>query len=116
MKRGGPLKRTGLPLRTTPLRRVSKKRAREGTARRAVVDDVIARDGSTCSARDIVPEVECWGPLDADEIVLRSQMKDAHLDPANVRMICRAHHDWTHLNRVEAAHRGLRPYPRGYMG
>lgn len=116
LKPGAPLKRTAMPPRRTRLRQVSDKRRREGPARRAVVERVVARDGATCSIATLVPEVGCWGPLDADERILRGQLKDAHLQDGNVRMICRAHHDWSHLNRIEAADRGIRPYPRGWMG
>lgn len=58
-----------------------------------------------------MPEVECHGPLDADEYDLRSARPGGHLDPANVQMLCRAHHDWKHAHPVEAARRGLRPMP-----
>lgn len=116
MKRGGPLRRTGGLRRTGRLPQQSAKRKAEGPARRAVVAEVIARDGAVCCAAGVVPEVACWGPLDPDEVVMRGQRQGAHLDPANVRMICRAHHEWTHSWRYEAARRGLRPWPRGYLG
>lgn len=111
-----PLKRTAMPPRRTPIRQVSERRRREGPARRAVVDRVVGRDGAVCSIAHLVPEVACWGPLDADEEIMRGQLKGAHLIEGNVRMICRAHHDWSHSYRIEAAHRGIRPYPRGYLG
>jgi hypothetical protein len=116
VKRGGPLKRTGFIRRRTPLRQQSAKRKREAADRRAVVAEVIARDGNRCSIAHLVPEVACAGPLDPDEEVMRGQRKDAHLDASNVRMICRAHHDWSHRERLEAARRGIRPWPKGYLG
>lgn len=104
MKRGGRL----------PPR--SSKRIAEADERRAVVAEVVARDGHWCQAITLVPEVKCGGPLDADEWELRSARPGGHLDPSNVQMLCRAHHDWKGREVIEAAHRGLRPYPVGYMG
>lgn len=116
MKPGKPLKRTGFLPRKTPMRQVSPKRAREDRQWVKVKAEVNRREGRVCWAADVVPEVECRLPLDADHWDLVSANPGARLDPANVHLICRAHHDWKHDNPVEAAHRGLRPYPRGYLG
>jgi len=116
VKRSTPLRRTGALLRRTRLRQVSPKRAAEWEVRAAVVAAVVARDGPWCKARLLVPEVACWGPLDPDEYDQRGVRPGGHLDPANVQLLCRAHHDWKTGNEVEAARRGLRPFPRNYTG
>ena len=113
LTRKTPLARGTSQLARTPLARESKKRKAERPLRRAVVEAVKERDGERCWAVDAVPELACWGPLDPDEHELRSARPGGHLDPENVRMICRAHHDWKHLHPIEAARRGLRPWPRG---
>ncbi len=66
------------------------------------------RAGGVCEARLRVPEVPCGGPLDADEIILRSGYPGGHLDPENVQILCRSHHDWKHDNPEAAHERGLR--------
>lgn len=116
-----PMKRTELRRGTSELKRtriqpVSKKRQREAPTRRAVVAEAHSRDGYRCVAADVVPEVKCWGPLDGDEIVKRSARPGGHLDASNVQGLCRAHHDWKDTHPLDAARRGLRPFPVGYMG
>lgn len=86
----------------------SAKRRAEREARRAAVDAVLARDGYRCVARDLVPEVTCWGPLDADERASRGVAPGGHLDVDNVQVLCRGHHEWRHANPTEARARGLR--------
>lgn len=123
MKRSGPperrtpLARSSLPGRRGRLRQTSPKRQAERDQRLITVAQVIARDGNDCRARTFgIPDVPgCWGPLDADEWNPRSAYPGGHLDPDNVQMLCRAHHDWKHAHPVEAARRGLRPYPAGYL-
>jgi hypothetical protein len=95
------------------LRPVSKKRAGEQVRRDQVVAAALARDGG-CIARCVVTEIECSGRLDADEWQLRSDGGDP-LDVWNVQTLCRAHHRWKHTHPIEAAHYGLRPFPRGYI-
>lgn len=114
MKRS-PLKRTGAPLRRTPLKQQSAKRRAERGTRADVAAAALARDRG-CVAALTVPEIRCWGPLDPDEWDLRSARPGGHLDLDNVQTLCRGHHDWKHAEPIEAAHRGLRPYPAGYMG
>ena len=104
MKRGGRLPRQ------------SAKRRAEAPARRAVIEEVTRRAGGRCAAREVVPESLCWGPFDVDEIVSRAQRPGGHLDVDNCQLLCRAHHDWKHSFPIEAAKRGLRPFPKGYMG
>ena len=106
----------GKPLRRTRLNPMSAKRRAETPNRTAVIAEVAARDGAHCKAALLVPEVRCWGPLDADEYDPRAQRPGGHLDPANVQLLCRAHHDWKDAEPVEAARRGLRPFPKTYTG
>ena len=109
------MKRGTAQLKRTPIRQVSTKRRAEAPSRRAVVEQVIARDGPGCWARDKVEHV-CWGPLDPDEYDLRSAAPGGHLDPTNVHLLCRYAHDWKHAEPILAARAGLRPFPVGYMG
>lgn len=95
-------------MRRVPLKQISDKRRREGPEREAVRNEVLARAGWRCQAAALVPDVACAGPLDVDEIVLRSGRPGGHLDPANCQALCRAHHRWKD-NHPEAAHElGLR--------
>lgn len=98
------MKRTPIRRRRRPLAARSAKRLAETEKRRQVVQYVVARDGVRCRAATLVPAVRCWGPLDADEVCPRSAYPGGHLDPANVQVLCRAHHDWkhTHPNAAEA--------------
>lgn len=94
-------------MKRSRLNLVSAKRRSEQTARAKVRDIVHARD-QHCVARLVVPEIECGGPLDVDEIVLRSGRPGGHLDPDNCQLLCRRHHDWKHANPAAAVDRGLR--------
>jgi hypothetical protein len=70
---------------------------------------VVARDGDRCAGRDLVPTIRCSGPLDLDEVVLRSGRPGGHLDPANCQLLCRfGHHRWKHDNPRLAVAVGLR--------
>lgn len=95
-------------MRRTPLRRMSQKRQDSRPARERVVAAALKRAGYRCEATEVVPEVECRGGLDVDEIVLRSGYRDGHLDEENTQVLCRAHHNWKHDNDDEAEKRGLR--------
>lgn len=68
----------------------------------------LERSGGRCEAALIVPEVRCAGPLDADERKSRGVNPGGHLDPDNVQILCRAHHEWRTRNPAEASARGLR--------
>ena len=108
MKPGKPLKRTAMKRGSKPLSPRSKKRAAETDERAWVREDALHRAGHRCIAVDIVPEVKCWGPLDVDEIKGRGVNPGGHLDPGNVQVLCRGHHDWKHAHPSEASARGLR--------
>lgn len=101
MKRGAPLKRK------TALRRQSVKARSQVAQRRKVVALVIERDGLLCYGHTVLPILHCFGPLDPHEIVPRGRRPGGHLDPDNVRMVCRAHHDWAHGNPYAATAVGL---------
>lgn len=106
MKRGGPLARRTELRRTGRLAPESPKRRAERPTRTEVRAQALARDGG-CVARELVPEVRCWGPLDADERIPRSLYPGGHLDLDNVQILCRAHHDWKGLHFPEARELGL---------
>lgn len=88
-----------------PLRPESEKRRAQRGQREAVRRAALARDRG-CVARPLVKEVWCWGPLDAHELLTRARGGDP-LDLDNVRMLCRAHHDWCHDHPADAEERGL---------
>lgn len=73
--------------------------------RRATVAAVHERD-KTCRARELVPEVRCWGPLDVDEILPRGRGGNPY-DPAECQLLCRGHHIWKHDNPRRALELGL---------
>lgn len=108
-----PMNRGSAQLKRTPLARESSKRRGERDARRDAIETAVGRDGARCAIADAVPEIVCWGPLDPHEFEFRSARPGGHLDGDNVRMICRAHHDWVHAEPIEAARRGLRTQLRG---
>lgn len=86
----------------------SAKRKAERPTRTTVREDALARSGHRCTAVEIVPEIECWGPLDVDEIKSRGVNPGGHLDDTNVQVLCRAHHTWRTENPAESRARGLR--------
>ena len=94
--------------RSGRLNQQSEKRRAEERDRAEVRRVVRARAGGRCEARDLVPEVRCWGPLDVDEVEARGVHPGAHLDPDLCQLLCRGHHDWRHANPAEAEARGLR--------
>lgn len=124
MKRSGPpARRTPLARGASVLRRVrlrpqsDKKTDPQRAAARALVLGMrrsIARD--TCEAAALVPHVACWHPasartpLDGHEVIPRSVWPDGDLSVDNVRMVCRAHHDWIGEHPDEAHAVGLHGY------
>lgn len=68
---------------------------------------VRARDGDRCSAAAVVFWLPCWGVLDPHEVVPRSTRPGGHLDPGNVRLVCRGHHEWITDNPLLASSVGL---------
>ena len=106
MKRGGPLRRNTPLKRKKQLNWASERRKAELSSRKKVREEVLERDAYKCVAKFLVEEVECWGPLDVDEIIGRGRGGD-WLDPDNCQVLCRAHHDWKHLHPEEATTLGL---------
>jgi hypothetical protein len=108
-----PLKRTQLE-RGKPLRRKVRIRARspktvaEAPARKAVRERALERAGHQCEARDVWPEIDCWGPLDVDEITARGVRPGSHLEDSQTQVLCRGHHEARHRYVLEASRRGLR--------
>lgn len=96
---------TRTPLRTKSTRQRRIDRYRTDVCRPAVV----ARDGERCFARALVPEVPCgtrYGRhgLELHEIRARSLWRGGAVVPANQRLLCPAHHDWTET--VDGIRRG----------
>jgi hypothetical protein len=92
------------------LRQQSAKRRQEVAERRAVLAIVWARDGGRCTAKEAVPAVRCWGPLDGHEVIPRSAWRKGWLEQDNVRLVCRGHHDWIDDHPDEAHAVGLHGY------
>lgn len=112
LRRGKPLGRR-TPLRSTSspqarkgISRVSKRRAGQTAERRRVVEQVIARD-RVCIPAAVGAPGRCIGPLTAHELVKRSQMRDAHLDPANCVASCWYHNSWVEDHPNDARALGL---------
>ena len=93
-------------MKRTRIKPRSKKRLAEVEQRRAVVAAVFHRDWFCCQAKTLVPQIRCWGELDAHELLSRGRGGD-YLDPENVTTLCRAHHDWCHDHPLEATAVGL---------
>ena len=107
------MKRSGPPKRKTRLNVMSNKRRAELGIRRRVREEVLERDAYKCVAKHLVEDVECWGPLDVDELLPRGRGGD-WLDPDNCQVLCRAHHDWKHLHPSEAVSLGLTRSRKSY--
>lgn len=115
MKRS-PLRRTTpMPRPTVPsLRRhrrlnpVSAKRRNEAPKRLWAIEEARYRDGDRCYAVGLLDHA-CTADvgLDAHEVIPRSVYPDAHLDPGNIRLVCRSAHQWIGDHPREAASLGL---------
>ncbi|MBL7487031.1 hypothetical protein [Frankia sp. AgW1.1] len=98
----------GVQATRPPLRQVSEKRAAENRQRAALLARLRAERPS-CEARFAFADVTCCGPLDGHEPLTRARGGSV-LDPDNIRMICRAHHDYIHEHPALATALGwLRP-------
>lgn len=108
MKRS-PLARSAAPKRHTPLRAVSARRESERDRRRAVVAEVLERDGHRCQApHDEMAGLDgCYGVLDVHEIIARSAWRDGYLVPANCLTLARSCHRWVDANPLAAHVLGL---------
>jgi 5-methylcytosine-specific restriction endonuclease McrA len=82
------------PKRRKPMRQKSEKRRVEEQAYEAAKLIVIDRDGRVCAARDLVPEVRCQGTLECHHRAYRSRAPGLYADPANLMLLCWAHHEW----------------------
>lgn len=102
-----PIQRKTQMNRGKRLNPMSMKRRNEKATRDAVRVVTLARANNQCEAIDIVPHIQCGGPLDVDERVGRGVHPDAHLDVTITQVLCRRHHDWKHTNPIEAHDVGL---------
>lgn len=86
---------------TTPLRKVSAKRRREGPVRKRCVAEVMARD-AVC----VYPG--CTKPSTDPHELWRGQMRAlTYLHPDKVRGLCREHHDFITLHPAIGHELGL---------
>jgi signal recognition particle subunit SEC65 len=112
--------------RFTGLRRMSRKRRALQRVRHAVIADLVVERGGRCEfpAFDpVVVEMTMWPPyiervvelsegrcieraVDVHEIKTRAR-GGSIVDPANLLLACRPHHDWAHGHPREAAELGL---------
>lgn len=90
----------------SPINAFSKKTKSQMKDRELVRIEVLLRDHMQCKAKQMVAYIECWGPLDVDEIIPRGR-GGSHLDASNCQVLCRAHHSWKHDNPAEAERLGL---------
>lgn len=113
LKAGKALKRSAMKADRKPLPAESPRRRSQRPLRAAVVAEVVKRDGG-CIPKAAGAPGACVGPLTAHELVKRSQMRDAHLDPANCVASCWGHNGWIEDNPNLARELGLvkRPAPR----
>ena len=97
------------------MRAKSLKRAREDRDWPEIRAFVMERDEETCQypksilvrgfeGRFITP---CGGPLDPHHIVPIARDKKLRLEPTNLKVLCRRHHDTVHLYPAEATILGL---------
>lgn len=101
------------------MRRQSRKRVREAPTRRRTLAVVRQRDGDGCYALRMLSEVSldrirregvpltCWGDLDGHEVIQRSVRPGGHLEPDNIRLVCRRHHEWLERDAGLAHELGL---------
>lgn len=89
--------------RRARLRRVSERRLILLGQR---IDMLAEFEGAGCVARDLVPGVECSGPVDPHEPLTRAR-GGSIVDRDNVVMVCRAHHSWIHRSPIEAHRLGF---------
>lgn len=105
-------------MKRSPLRRISKRRARLLPARRELVGRIHARDVVCQLPRYLLRahrlhegfEHQCRRPLDVHEIIPRSAWRDGWLDDTNCVLVCRAAHDWIGDHPDEAHEIGLHGY------
>lgn len=90
-----------MPRRRKPLAHESGRRAAQREQRRAITAPLA---GAVCQAR---PLGGCMGPIVGHEVVKRSQVRDAHMDPRLVIGVCAAHNSWVEDNPYEAQIAGL---------
>lgn len=113
MKRSALARRTPIPPPSAPLARrsglspESAKRKGDRAAYRRMKTAVYERDGHTCQAAALVPDVACGGPLDPQHVIPRSAWAGGRLVAENVLCVCRRHHDWIGSQKQAAADLGL---------
>jgi hypothetical protein len=104
----------GCPVKRTPIKPRSKKRASEQTARRTLCAAVLDAYAGRCALSHLGG---CNGPtgrpwthgdgLEFHEVIRRSQLAGSHLNPFLVIPLCRGHHNMD-SNLSEAQTLGLR--------
>ena len=91
---------------------MSPRRADQVAERRAVVEQVHARDGRRCQAphAEMVGLDGCYGPLDCHEVIPRSAWSAGYLVPGNCLTLARSCHEWVGANVTAAHDLGLHGY------
>lgn len=92
-------------IRSTPLRKVSRKRAAQRYDYEQAKAAAWLRDGGRCQAD--WPEVDCAGPLDPHHIATQRMYPELRCDPENLLTLCRAHHQAVHEDTKTARRKGL---------
>lgn len=103
MKRVPLARRIHLRARST-LKPQPARRKAEWPLRRAVVKEALERAGYRCEFPMLH---ECAGPLDAHEVIPRSTWPAGHLVASNIRIVCRAAHEWISENPQQAHDIGM---------
>lgn len=89
------------------MRAISKKRRAQLVDRIRVRLDVVDRADGRCEARELIPSVDCGGPMDVHEVIPRSAWPDGWLIAANCKLVCRRHHHFIDDNPDTARTLGL---------
>jgi len=105
IQRKTPLKRGDSQLKRTPLKQVSKKRAKLNRERATFVKSYLSRQ-PTCEAGRVIETADVRHrcsitAVDVHEMLTRAR-GGSIVDEANVLALCRACHDWIHDNPKRA--------------
>jgi hypothetical protein len=61
---------------------------------------IVKRRDRSCRLKDQVPDVPCWGPLDAAHFWTKRSRPAARFNPEAILAACRQHHQWGHANET----------------
>lgn len=104
-------------MKRTPIRRISKQKAKADRELKAARARVLARDDQSCQFLErvrsrlplppvvIVPVVECRSGLHVHHVVPRS--RGGGHDDSNLVTLCGWHHEWVHGHPIQSRDLGL---------